>query len=80
MRIVAYVASSLEHEEVAWPMPDEIEIERQRHQFPPLKLGRHRSTALSPHLPETTLNPLRGACSDAIDDLLVCCVGRHPVD
>jgi hypothetical protein len=36
MRVVSYVASSLEHEEVAWPMPDEIDIERQRHQFPPL--------------------------------------------
>jgi hypothetical protein len=40
MRHWFYAASSLEYEEVAWSMPDQIDIERQRHQFPP-RSGEH---------------------------------------
>jgi hypothetical protein len=36
MRRCFYAASSLEYEEVAWSMADQIDVERQRHQFPPL--------------------------------------------
>jgi hypothetical protein len=36
MRHWFYAASPLEYEQVAWSMPDQIDIERQRHQFPPL--------------------------------------------